>query len=206
MAEASQKDLIVDVFYYDFILTTCIDAYKKGTSINDASTHLQIATHLCRRIRNKNVLLDEQLYVKELYLKVLQMMKFYEDKFINKKCDDLSMFLKGFECLRVITNEFPEIKENQQFQKLGTVCVAIYKTAGMDKKEASTEDGKMFSCMNIMYNEKMSKNPKELEELIKGFSMAKVGEYLKDLHFDNPVMKKFADYIKEGLDQKENRK
>lgn len=187
---------IVDVFYYDYILTKAIEVYKSGISPSKAVTHLQIATILCKRIRAENIQLDQQLYLKEAYLKVLQMLKFYEDKFItNKYENDITVFLKGLECLKTIFNEFSEIKENLSFKKLCIVSLAIYNKIIAEGGKESIEKTKVWVFIKEL-QEKLNENDSgELKTLTDNFSQAAVSEYLKTIYFENPVMKKFTEFV-----------
>lgn len=202
MDPLEMDEFLVDVFYYDYILTKAIDVYKSGSSPNKAVAHLHIATILCKRIRAENLHLDRQLYLKEAYLKVLQMVKFYEDKFLtNKHGDDMTVFLKGFECLKTIINEYPEIKNDYEFKKLNTVCLVIYSKMSEDGGKENLEKGKIWPFIKMLHEEEMEKRREEFERLLSGFSVSKVFEYLKEIHFENPVMKRFAEYVTKSIDK-----
>ncbi|ELA41743.1 uncharacterized protein VICG_01247 [Vittaforma corneae ATCC 50505] len=202
MENIATDEFLVDVFYYDYILSKAIEIYQSGSSPSIAATCLQIATVLCKRIRSEGLPLDKQLYLKEMYLKVLQMLRFYEDKFLqNRHGDDMAVFLKGFECFKTIINEYPKIKEDPDFQALSTVSLVIYKKISTQGGKECLEKEKIWSFVKMLIEEQSQARNADFDVLFNSFSEATVFDYLRRIHFKNPIMKKFTDYIKKGIDE-----
>lgn len=201
MGSITPDEFLVDAFYYDYIISRAIEIYQSGSSASMAATYLQIATVLCKRLRSENLPLDRQLYLKEAYLKALQMLRFYEDKFLqNKHGGDLAIFLKGFECLKTIVNEYPKIKDDPDFQAISTVSLVIYSKISLQGGKECLESERIWPFVRML--EEQSKTRQEdFDALFNDFSDAAIFEYLRRIHFKNPVMKKFADFVKKEIDE-----
>jgi len=197
-SKESPNRILVDVFYYDYILSEAIRLYLHENYQNTTSGYLRIATILCKELRQGQTKLDGQLYLKEAYLKVLQMLRFYSCKFIpNKATCCLSVIINGLESIRAIVLEHPEIQWCSDFQTLLVVVLALHTEIGGCGRKEELERYPVNEFV-VMCREKRLPSPLELEIRFTDKTALKV---LETIHFEQPVMGKFVDYVKKGIDE-----
>lgn len=200
MPKSNQSRLLVDAFYYDYILSETIRIYLSDSQPVAAAHYLRIATILCKELRMEAIKLDDQLYLKEAYLKVLQMLKFYTSKFcVNTKECSLTVIIKGFESIKTITREHPHIKEHPGFQRLEVVTVALYEQIARLGRREDLENSPVKAFVAGLKSQKtMLPIP---PALLTNFTEKEALQILDTIQFERPVMGKFVNFVKEGIDR-----
>lgn len=197
-------EILVDVFYYDHILSVIIELYQKEEELATIVPYLKIATALSRKFRNDKIILDKQLYIKEVYVRVLQIARQY---FLKIKADD-KMLIKAFVFIRAVLDEIPVVSTDPNFQAIKVAALSIYKLT-KDKKDLCDEKRTEMQKWDLYVNSLQEDLPKgsdaTLDALSTECTYEKMMEYLYKIKFENPVLKKFVDYVKNGID-KESKK
>lgn len=199
MSEFTTSQLLVNVFYYDYVISEAIDVYISGKQPILATTYLQVATILSKELRSSHIKLDDQLYMKEAFLKLLQMLRFYKTKFsVDKSGCNLSIITKGFGTIRSIIQENPSIEKDSRFLTFEMIAVAIYQQLSKDGRKNDLENCEDANFIgNLAQTEGVQR---ALTELIESFSVEAAMKLLEPIHFEHPVMEKFIDFVKSGID------
>lgn len=192
-------DILVDVYYYDYILKKIIEMYKSETSNASISHYLRIATEFSRRFRKERLMMDKEIYLKELYLKVIQTIKAVEKKnTAEPKLDSSEDIFTAISCLNLSVNGFPSLAEDKDYQLLNAVVLALYKQRPVEE----------FTVKSMAVDESIAglgvEEKQMLEELLRDFSYEKMIERMGVIQFGNPVMKKFVGFVQDSID-KENK-
>ena len=115
------EDILVDVFYYDYILSKIISMYEENTPIENLVSYLKIATVLSRKFRiEKLSLLDKQLYLKEAYVKILQALRVDS----NETSETLSVLEKVIDCFSALSTEYSPLDDDLGFISMKIVILS----------------------------------------------------------------------------------
>lgn len=80
--------ILVDLFYYDYILYKIIEMYKENVPFSEILVYLEIATVYSKKFKEEKIVMDEELTVKELYIKCYQLLVLLNEGGMNfKKCN-----------------------------------------------------------------------------------------------------------------------
>lgn len=192
---------LVDVFYYDYILSRIIELYEQAASISVLIPYLKIATVLSKKFRDDKISLDSQIYMKEAYVKIVQITK----QHFMKPGMDVSTVLKAFECFQVIMEEFPDVEQEKGFENIKAVAVFIY---GLTKKGLTLNECAEYQKYDEYINKITASLKEESRNMIKTLneecSYEKVMEFLNEIKFQNPVLKRFAEFVKDDVDREQS--
>ena len=117
-------DALVDIFYYDFILSKIIEMYHENESIETIIPYLKLATVMSKKFRDDKITMDSQVYIKEIYVKIIQFIKHYVS--VKNETKDHKSPNKLIECIQSAISELPELQEDANFLKLCSLAFAIY--------------------------------------------------------------------------------
>lgn len=185
-------DTLIDVFYYDYILSKIIKMYEENAPIEMLVSYLKAATILSRKFRIEKITpLDTQLCLKEAYVKILQLLRM-------GSTENCSIIEKVFDCFTTLKTEYSLIENESAFVFMKVALLCIYeKRHGSSKENNETCELKAQKLMSELGGEHLMK----INELTIDYSPEKVIKYIKSvLKFDNPVMTRFAGFIKKEID------
>jgi hypothetical protein len=214
-------DALVDIFYYDFLLSKVIELYHHRASIDCIIPYLKIATVMSKKFRDDKIPMDTQVYLKEIYVKIIQ----YVTHYIGSKNESLDpkSSCKLIDCIRSAVVEMPDLSTDQEFLKLVVTAFAIFSKVQnqkidiqkiKDSKENTEKSylngigGNVNFTQNIQYVNFITESLKDFSfdlinqytELINKFQSCNLIDYLKTIQLGNPVMKKFSIFIKDKID------
>lgn len=159
--------------------------YHSNDPINTIIPYLKIATVMSKKFRDDKVPMDRQAYLKEVYVKAIQVVKHCISGKDNKSPAKL------IDCIKGVISELPALASDSDFIKIRNVafCIFIGKTNGVNMNDEE----------RINFEEYM----KYIKE--SGFESLEFTElnlllHLKTIKLDNPVMKKFVMSIKTRID------
>lgn len=184
-------DTLVDVFYYDYILSKIVKMYETDTPIDSLVSYLKIATVLSRKFRIEKISpLDTQLYLKEAYVKILQVLRMESN-------DSCSTIEKVFDCFTTLSMEYGPLEDEKAFIKMKMVLLSIYEKRQGSNKENNETSKTQRLLIRLEEDEKDG-----IKQLIAENNIENIIKYLKGtLKFDTPVMMKFTGFIKKEIEE-----
>lgn len=192
---------LVDVFYYDYILTRIIELYHGDSPSSIIIPHLKVATPLSKKFREEKIKMDREIYLKEIYIKVLQILKLYDRDFnLKPDTDEKSAIRRTLDCMELILKETPSMGNDADFIMIRNVGYSLYVKKGQNGSDQNIErfDLRMKQIEKTEYA--------KINEMAASFKWIEFVNLLSSVSFRNPVMKKFVSFIKDGIDGRQQEK
>lgn len=191
-------DTLVDIFYYDYILTKIIEMYHENVPLPTLVPYLKIATVMSKKFRDEKIPMDKQVYTKEVYVKVIQVIKYC----ISVSPRDPKSQGKLIDCIKGVTHEFPELETDEEFVVVRNVAFVLY--LHLDAEENGTANKNSYVEYINKTNEGLKKEQREQFVRLNGdLRETELLEYLQTISLGSPAMRKFALSIKGDIDEKE---
>lgn len=191
---------LVDVFYYDYVLTKIIELYQRNSLPNCIIPYLRVATPLSKKFRDEKVKMDREIYLKEIYIKVVQILKMFDANFIsNPNNDEKGAIRRTLECIDLILKDSPALEDDGDFNTIRRVGYSLFLKKG---KDASLQSEKFVEKIEQFKASELEK----INVMALSFTYNNFMDCLYSISFKNPVMKKFVKYIKDGIDSQQSKK
>lgn len=184
-------DSLVDLFYYDHILSRILLHYAEGGGGEGVVTYLRLATTLNSKFRNAQMKFDKELYLKEMCVKAIQ--------FTRRSGGGTREAAKRLmQDLMLILCECPQSKADPQFEKIKGIVFACFAHFFRSDEAGEPEH------LAFIREERGTCDHAELSAaagFAGGFSIEEMHRQLKTFKFMKPVMCKFVDEVCAGIDK-----
>lgn len=174
------SDTLVDLFYYDFILFKIIEMYHKQTRTSLILPYLKIATVLSAKFRKLQITMDSELYSKEICIKVIQLIAQCKQGCANHQAS----IMNTIHLMDGVIKDSPVLETDKVFLLIMRVLYTI-SMAKLEKNQVNKIEPTLIK-LNIKRSE---------------FELTRLEKQLYSIQFRNPVMIKFAEYIKSNIDE-----
>lgn len=192
------EDDLVDIFYYDFVLSKIIEIYKSNQAPSVVVPYLRIATPLSKKFREQKKELDKEVYLKEGFIKVYQLLiSLNHNKSILLENNIIG---KSLECLDLILRDCPSLEAEKDYKTIRCVGYSVY----LMKKNAkgNEESDKIEKKLKSLSTEET----KLIHERVNSFDCNDCIELLSTIKFRHSRLKTFVSSIKKEIDENQFKK
>lgn len=192
--------------------------YHEDKEMTQVIPYLKLATTFSKKFRDDKISMDRQVYLKEAYVKVMQVIKhcLHTANGIHSSKDNRAIY-KLIDCVQGVACELPALNNDQDFIIIRTVAFSIF--VNNSNKENNTENSKKNSDTNskdneateaeyLKYIEQTNENVSPViremyNTLVRESNESVLVSNMKKIKFENPALRRLGLDIKNNIDEGE---
>lgn len=186
-------DILVDAFYYDYILSMALEYYSRGDRGLEFASYCVIANRLSAIFIDKGLVLDSETYAKSIAIRFILLCA-KEEKDLVEELPMLFDYLVYLDTLEGTVS-------SDQMKALITylaICYLQYTDAGIVAKEQHLSFIEKHLCTTNIEKLKLAVNMRGK------CTTASLSDGCQAIHYNLPIMRTFVQTIKQNIDESTN--
>lgn len=173
--------MFVDIMYYDFVLYKVVEIFRGGISgdTKHGDEYFEIGKKLYKKFQNHNIVLDNQIALKIMYIKFKRMLMLENCPGNTSPlcCDHhISIVLqKGFDTLENMKIDHPSVLESKIFNDLNILIASLIFIYCREYSKNSANKDLMISVHSYLKSHKIEINTTEGFDRLKASLFERLG-------------------------------